>query len=99
MALRRAASCLHHSQSALGAFFRRLKARVGTPKAVVATAHKLARPVYRLLKHGEAYGAQGLAEYEQTYRDRVVKHLARKAKELAYQLLPTHTQTLQEAAR
>jgi len=45
VALRLAASCLHHSQSALGAFFRRLKARLGTPKAVVATAHKLARLV------------------------------------------------------
>jgi hypothetical protein len=72
---------------------------VGTPKAVGATAHQLARFVSRLLKHGEASGAQGLAEYEQTYRDRGVKPLARKAKELGYQLLPTHTQTLQEAAR
>jgi transposase len=98
VALRLAASCRHHSQSALGAFFRRLKARVGTPKAVVATAHKLARLVYRLLKHGEAYVAQGMAEYEQIYRDRVVKPLARKAKELGYQLLPTNTQTPQEAA-
>jgi transposase len=44
-ALRLAATCLHHSHSALGAFFRRLKARLGTPKAVVATAHKLARLV------------------------------------------------------
>jgi hypothetical protein len=54
VALRLAASCLPHSQSARGAFFRRLKARLGTPQAVVATAHKLARLVYRLLKHGEA---------------------------------------------
>jgi hypothetical protein len=58
---------------------------------------QLARLVYRLLKHGEAYVTQGLAEYERTYRDRVVKHLARKAKELGYQLLPTKTQTPQEA--
>jgi len=91
-ALRLAASCLHHSHSALGAFFRRLKARLGTPKAVVATAHKLARLVYRLLKHGEAYVAQGMAEYEEAYRERVVQNLVRKAKALGYQLLPTpHT--------
>ena len=127
VALRLAASCLPHSQSALGAFFRRLKARLGTPKAVVATAHKLARLVYRLLiavcigmrpfflgarpsrslflragrprprshasenrfKYGEAYVAQGLAEYEQTYRARVVQSLTRKAKALGYKLLPT----------
>jgi transposase len=98
VALRLAASCLHHSQSALGAFFRRLKARLGTPKAIVATAHKLARLVYRLLKHGEAYVAQGMAAYEHAYRDRVVKNLIRKAKELGYQLLPTNTRTAPEAA-
>jgi len=97
VALRLAASCLHHSHSALGAFFRRLKARLGTPKAVVATAHKLARLVYRLLKHGEAYVVQGMAEYEHAYRERVVKNLIRKAKELGYQLLPTSEQTAQEA--
>lgn len=96
-ALRLAASCLHHSQSALGAFFRRLKARRGTPKAVVATAHKLARLVYRLLKYGEDYVVQGMAEYEQAYRERVVKNLARKAKELGYRLLPTSDRTTQEA--
>ncbi len=91
-ALRLAASCLPHSHSALGAFFRRLKARLGTPKAVVATAHKLARLVYRLLKHAEAYVAQGMAEYEEAYRERGVQNLVRKAKALGYQLLPTpHT--------
>jgi transposase len=98
VALRLAASCLHHSQSALGAFFRRLKARLGPPKAIVATAHKLARLVYRLLKHGEAYVAQGREDYEQTYRDRVVKQLIRKAKEVGYQLLPTTTPPAPEAA-
>jgi transposase len=98
VALRLAASCLHHSQSALGAFFRRLKARLGPPKALVATAHTLARLVYRLLKHGEAYVAQGMEDYERAYRDRVVKHLLRKAKELGSQLLPTNTKTAPEAA-
>src|SRR5574341_525558 len=98
VALRLAASCLHHSRSALGAFFRRLKARLGTPKAVVATAHKLARLVYRLLKYGEAYVAQGMAEYEQTYRERVVQSLARKAKALGYKLLPTTDDALQASS-
>jgi ribosomal 50S subunit-associated protein YjgA (DUF615 family) len=74
-----------------------LQARLGTPKAVVATAHKLARLVYRLLNHGEAYVAQGLADYEHTDRDRLVKNLARKAKDLGYQLLPTSDRTTQEA--
>ena len=98
VALRLAASCLHHSHSALGAFFRRLKARLGTPKAVVATAHKLARLVYRLLKHGEAYVAQGMTDYEQAYRERVVQSLARKAKALGYKLLPTSDESLQASS-
>ena len=51
-----------------------------------------------MLKHGEAYVAQGMEDYEQAYRARVVKHLIRKAKELGYQLLPTNTQTAPEAA-
>jgi transposase len=87
-ALRLAAQCLHHSHSALGAFFRRLKTRLGAPKAITATAHKLARLVYRLLKYGEDYVAQGMAEYEHAYRERALQSLLRKAKALGYQLLP-----------
>src|SRR5947207_8997295 len=87
VALRLAARCLHHSQSALGAFFRRMKARLGTPKAITATAHKLARLVYSLLKHGTAYVTQGLEAYEQQYRARVVKNLSRKARALGYELV------------
>ncbi|HEV8717842.1 MAG TPA: IS110 family transposase [Candidatus Binatia bacterium] len=97
LALRLAANCLHQSQSALGAFFRRLKARLGTPKAIVATAHKLARLGYRLLKYGEAYVAQGMAEYEQAYRERTVQNLVRKAKALGYKLLPVTAAATQEA--
>jgi transposase len=88
-ALRLAASCLHHSQSALGAFFRRMKARLGTPKAITATAHKLARLVYTMLKHGTAYVAQGMADYEQRYQERVLQHLTRRAKTLGYALVRT----------
>jgi len=86
-ALRLAASGLHRSQSALGAFLRRLKSRVGAPKAITATAHKLARLVYSLLKHGTAYVTQGMEEYEQRYRERAVKNLSRRAKELGYEVV------------
>ena len=65
-ALRLAAACLHHRQSALGAFFRRLKARLGPPKAMTATAPKRAWLVYPTLQHGTAYVAQGLAEHQAT---------------------------------
>ena len=88
-ALRLAAAALHHSQSALGAFFRRMKARMGAPKAITATAHKLARLIYTMLKYGTAYVRQGMEEYEQQYRDRMVKHMTRRAKALGYTLVKT----------
>lgn len=90
-ALRLAARSLHASKSALGAFFRRLKSRLGAPKAIVATAHKLARLVYSMLKHGTAYVQQGLDAYEQQYRQRSAAALARKARELGYELIPATT--------
>jgi transposase len=92
-ALRLAASCLQRSQSALGAFFRRMKARLGTPKAITATAHKLARLIYTMLKHGTAYVRQSLADYEQQYRDRTVQSLTRRAKALGYALVKTPART------
>jgi hypothetical protein len=73
----------------LGAFFRRIQARAGAPKAIVATAHKLAERVYRLLKHGTEYVCQDLEKYEAAYRQRLVKGLARKAATLGYRLEPT----------
>ena len=54
-ALRMAATALEHSESALGAYLRRMKAKLGAPAAITATAHKLARLIYRLVKYGEAY--------------------------------------------
>jgi len=93
VALRLAARSLHHSQSALGAFFRRMKTRLGTPKAITAAAHKLARLVYSLLKHGTAYVQQGLEAYEAHYRERTVKAMARHAQTLGYILVPLAAQS------
>jgi transposase len=92
VALRLAARTLHHSQSALGAFLRRMKARLGTPKAITATAHKLARLVYSLLRHGSAYVQQGLDAYETQYRERKVTTMAKQAKALGYTLVPLAAQ-------
>ena len=69
-ALRLAARSLHHSKSALGAFFRRLKARLGAPKVITATAHTLARLIYRILKGGTDYVDQGQEYYERRYQTR-----------------------------
>jgi transposase len=66
-AFRMAAWALANSKSALGAYYRRMRSRLGAPKAITATAHKLARIFYRLLKHGHTYVDPGLDYYEQRY--------------------------------
>jgi transposase len=86
--LRLAARSLHHSKSALGAFFRRIKARQGTAAAITAAADKLARLVYTLLKHGTDYVAQEMAEYEARHRERKLQGITRQAQALGYVLVP-----------
>jgi len=76
----------HHAKHALGAFYRRIQARAGSPKAIVATARKLAERVYRLLKYGAEYVCQEMEAYETAYRKRLLKGLARRAAELGYRL-------------
>ena len=85
-ALRLAARSLWNSNSALGAFLRRLAARKGMPKAITATAHKLARMVYFMLKYGTDYVTQSQAEYERQYKERQVTNLKRRAKLLGYEI-------------
>ncbi len=87
-ALRMAAQGCHHAKNALGAFYRRIQGRCGGPKAIVATARKIAERVYRLLKYGQAYVRQAEAAYEEAYQLRLVKSLAKKAASLGYQLVP-----------
>ncbi len=87
-AFRLAAQGCHHAKNALGAFYRRLQARAGSPKAIVATARKLAERVYRLLKYGTDHVCQEMAACEAAYQARVVKGLARRAAQLSYRLEP-----------
>jgi hypothetical protein len=87
-ALRLAARGCHRAKNALGAFYRRIQARAGAPKAIVATARKMAERVYGLLRHGERYVRRDAEAYEAAYRARVVKGLARRAGELGYRLEP-----------
>jgi transposase len=86
-ALRMAASSLERSQSALGAFARRMKARLGAAEGITATAHKLARIVYRLVKHGEAYVRQGMDDYEKKFKDRKLGILQKSAKAMGFELV------------
>jgi transposase len=87
-ALRMAAASLSRSHSALGAYLRRMSGKLGKPQAVTATAHKLARLVYSMLKHGTAYVDVGQDYYERQHRERVVQNLQRRAKELGLVLVP-----------
>ena len=85
-ALRMAAQALRKSQTALGAHHRRLCSRMDKPKAITASAHKLARLVYFMLTKGQAFVEAGQDEYEERYRQRVVQNLARRAREMGFEL-------------
>ncbi|MDH5538238.1 MAG: IS110 family transposase [Rhizobacter sp.] len=87
-ALRLAAAALRSSQSALGAYFRRLCARMDKPKAVTAAAHKLARLIYTMLTKGQEYTDQGQDYYEERYRERVVRALSQRAAKLGLKIVP-----------
>ena len=87
-ALRLAANALHRSDSALGAFLRRKKAHLGAPKAITATAHKLARIIYSMLKYGQRYVDAGSEYYERQYRKRALGNAKRRAAQLGYKLVP-----------
>lgn len=86
-ALRMAATTLERSQSALGAHYRRMKAKLGAAEAITATAHKLARLIYRIVKHGEAYVREGLQDYEKKNRQRKLKAVQKMAENLGLRLL------------
>jgi transposase len=88
LALRMAAVSLRTSQSALGAYYRRMCARMDKPTAIRATAHKLARLIYAMLTKGTQYVDQGQDYYEERYRERVVHHLSRKATAMGFKLVP-----------
>ena len=87
-ALRMSAWSLIRSQSALGANFRRLRRRLGAPKAITAMAHKLARLVYRMLKFGKEYVDKGTTYYEDKFRQHQLNWLTKQAASLNLQLTP-----------
>ena len=87
-ALRMAAFSLAKAQCALGAYYRRVRARNGGPAAITATAHKLARIIYKMLRFKVEYRDPGLDYYEQKYQSRIIHNLQDKAHSLGYQLVP-----------
>lgn len=91
--LRLAAVTIGRTETALGAFYRRLSARVGKAKAVTATARKIAVLFYNVVKHGMDYVDPGASYYETRYRERVVDNLRRRAKAHGFELQPSLSPT------
>jgi transposase len=89
-ALRQAANTLMRSRSYLGAQYRRLRTKLGAPKAITAMAHRLARLVYRMLKYGQAYVDKGTEYYEERFRQQQIQLLRKKAAKLGLQVAEIH---------
>lgn len=90
-ALRVAAQSLHKSKSALGAYYRRMRGRLGPAKAITATAHKLAILIYRMFQHGMKYVEQGQERYEQQYQQRTRRLLAKRVRQMGYAMVDLQT--------
>ena len=86
-AFRLAANALYRSKTALGAYFRRMRARLGTPKALTATAHKIAVILYSMIRRKTSFKESGQDIYEQRYRERTIAKIKNKASMLGYSLV------------
>lgn len=98
-AFRQAAQSVTRSDSALGAYYRAMRARKGPMQATTATAHKIARIVYHLLRYGEAYQEESAEAYEQKRAERERRQLERRANKLGYTLTPTGENSLNVASQ
>ena len=78
-AFRMAAESVKDADCAFGVFYRRLKARLGPAQATVATAHAIARTVYRMLKYKEEFNPLGVNEYQKRFEEQQIKYLKKKA--------------------
>lgn len=87
-ALRMAALTLRHSDTALGAYYRRIARRKGASVAVFSTARKLAQIIFRMLRYGQQYVDVGTAEYEARFRDKQIKHYTQSLNEMGFKVIP-----------
>jgi transposase len=90
-ALRMAAQSLHRSQSYLGHFYRRMRAKLGAPKAITATAHKLARIIYHMVTTRQAYDETICVQNEVQNRKRLEARLRKQARDLGLEIIPAKT--------
>jgi len=91
-ALKMSAMSLGHSKSYLGNYYRRMRARHGAPKAITATAHKLARIIYHLVKTGKQFDESIFNTQEEAHQKRLFHSLKNKAKAMGFQLVPCQQQ-------
>ncbi len=82
-----AAQAVSRSHSALGAFYRRIRSRAGAPKAITATAHKIARLFYTLWTKKDNYIDREADYYKQKYQERLIKNLKQRAKSLGLEVV------------
>lgn len=87
-AFRMAAQSVKKADCVFGALYRRLRSRLGPAQATVATAHAIARVVYRMLKYQVEYEALSVDEYEKKYEEQQIKYMKKKAAKLGFQLVP-----------
>jgi len=88
-AFRMAAQSVKQAECVFGVFYRRLRARLGPSQATVATAHAIARVVYRMLKYQMEFEPLNVNEYQRQYEAQQVKYLKKKAAKFGFQLVPT----------
>jgi transposase len=93
LALRNAAQTLHGSQSALGDYYRRMKAKLGPAEATTAAAHKLARTIYHMITTGQQFDETKLTKQNEKQLKKKETRIRRQAFELGYQLIPVRPLT------
>jgi transposase len=92
-ALRLAAQALHHAKNELGDYYRRMRAKLGGAAAITATAHKLARILYAMLKNHRPYNPELHNAASERHRQRSIDRLKAKAKDLGFKLIPSEPQS------
>ena len=81
------AFALERADCALGAFCRRIKSKYGSRVAITATAHKLARIIYKMLKFKVSYKDVGAEYYNKKYKEKIIKNLNKRAEKFGYKLV------------
>lgn len=83
-----AAQALAHSDSYLGAYYRKMRAKFGAPKANRAASHKLAKIIYAMLKSGKEFNELTQADFEMHHKEKTLENMQKKAKDLGFTLVP-----------